>query len=471
MSESTNRHRMQVPWSLALAASRASRSAIRASGRSGGTTLPGRVLTRLRPDAIERLASSLTGGSIIVSSTNGKTTTASMIGSILEADSREILHNRAGSNMHWGIATTLLDSPGQSPGTIGLFEIDEAWVSRLAPVLNPKVVVLGNLFRDQLDRYGELERLAEDWADMVSRLPSDCTLVLCADDPAIASLADSLDPDGEVVFFGMEDESNALAQEAHAFDTSNCRKCGTRYDYARTFLGHLGHYRCPGCGSSRPAEVQIRATRVQLHGFEGSVMDVETPQGEVRVEIGLPGLYNAYNALAAVAVGCSAGIGLSEIRTGIESSPAVFGRSERIRLDDGELSMLLIKNPTGANEVLRTLADEASRSGPLDLWLGLNDRIADGRDVSWIWDADFEVLAQSVGKVTCSGTRAPEMALRLKYAQWPKESIIVDDDLERSLRTAVGESAGRLFAMPTYTAMLEVRGAIAGKGQADDFWV
>lgn len=470
MNEDAGSRRPLIPWSVAIAAAKGARYAIRLSGRSGGTTLPGRVLTKLRPDAIERLAVDLDEGSIIVSSTNGKTTTASMIGSILEADSKELLHNRAGSNMHWGVASTLLDSPQAEPGTIGLFEIDEAWVSKLAPALNPKVVVLGNLFRDQLDRYGELERLTEEWARMVADLPPDCTLVLCADDPSIAGLADSRGSGVEVIFFGMEDPSNELATESHAFDTANCRTCGERYDYERTFVGHLGHYVCPGCGRSRPTEIQVQATRVDLHGFEGSTLTASTPSGEVTVRVGLPGLYNVYNALAAVAAGCAAEIGLPAIAEGIEDARAVFGRSERIRLNDGEFSMLLIKNPTGANEVLRTLADEASRSGPLDLWLGLNDRIADGRDISWIWDADFEVLAQSVGRVTCSGTRAPEMALRLKYAGWPTDAIVVDPNLERSLTAAVGAADGTLYAMPTYTAMLEARGAIAEKGQTSDFW-
>ena len=461
----------RAPWNLSLWTARAARSLIRWSGRSGGTTLPGRVLTELRPDAIEKLSERIPGGSIIVSSTNGKTTTSSMIASILDADSRPALHNKAGSNMHWGVATTLLDAVDLPDEAMGLFEIDEAWVSRLAPALDPKVVVLGNLFRDQLDRYGELERLSDEWAEMVSALPADCTLVLCADDPSIARLADSFGPDRRVVFFGMEDPKNSLSSQSHAFDTSNCRNCGARYEYERTFVGHLGHYRCPNCDSGRPSVVQVRASSVDLHGFEGSTMEIDTPQGQVTVELALPGLYNSYNALAAVAAACALGVEVPQIEEGLEGTTGVFGRSERIHLEGGELSMLLIKNPTGANEVIRTLADEATRSGKLDLWFGLNDGIADGRDISWIWDTDFELLAGCVRSAYCSGSRAPEMALRLKYAGWPTESIAVDHDLERSLTAAVDAAPGILYAMPTYTALLDVRNAMAQKGDTDHFWV
>lgn len=463
--------RVRLPWSVSVAAARAVRALIKASGRSGGTTLPGRILLALRPDAIERLAGSLPDGSIIVSSTNGKTTTAAMIASILECSGREVLHNRAGSNMHWGVATALLDAPRVSTAAIGLFEIDEAWVSRLASHLNPKLVVLGNLFRDQLDRYGELERLSDEWAEMVSALPENCSLVLCADDPSVADLAASRGSGGEPIFFGMEDQTKALTEQSHAFDAKRCRRCGGAYLYERTFIGHLGHYSCSECGHGRPDNVQVVARTVHLDGLAGSRFEFETPSGGASVEISLPGLYNVYNALAAVAAGQALGIPDADIARGLSATAAVFGRSETIELAGGRVSLLLIKNPTGANEVLRTLVDEAGPSGELDLWLGLNDRIADGRDVSWVWDADFELLAGHVRTAVCSGSRAPEMALRLKYAGLPADRIDVDADLENSLIAAVTKAEGTVYALPTYTALLEVRGKIAEKGHADEFWV
>jgi UDP-N-acetylmuramyl tripeptide synthase len=436
----------------------------RRSGRGGGTTLPGRLLVRMAPDAIERLASRLEGGSIVVSSTNGKTTTAAMIAAILRAAGREPVHNRAGSNMHWGVATALLEQTGEE----GLFELDEAWLPRVAPQLRPRLLVLGNLFRDQLDRYGELERLADEWADLVASL--DAGLVLNADDPLIADLGRDreLRRRPEVTYFGIEDESQALPELQHAHDAKHCRRCGAPYAYERAFVGHLGHYTCPNCDADRPTP-DVAATEIELRGISGARMKVTTPEGPIELELPLPGLYNVYNALAAIAAGLRSGVPAETIRTGLESMRAVFGRVETIEVAGKPVSILLIKNPAGANEVLRTLSLESSDGG-LDVWIALNDKIADGRDVSWIWDADFELLSRDVRRVICTGTRASEMALRLKYAGWPDEAIEVIEPIGSSLDDAVTAAPERLFALPTYTALLELRTLLAHRGLAADFW-
>jgi lipid II isoglutaminyl synthase (glutamine-hydrolysing) len=438
----------------------------RRSGRGGGTTLPGRVLVRMAPDAIERLASGLGQASIVVSSTNGKTTTAGMIAGILEAAGRHPVHNRAGSNMHWGVATALLEQSGDE----GLFELDEAWLPRVAPSLRPRLLVLGNLFRDQLDRYGELERLADEWALLVASLEGSCEFALNADDPLIADLGRDreLRRRPGVTYFGIEDTSQALPELQHAHDAKHCRRCGAPYSYERAFVGHLGHYRCPNCHADRPAP-DIAATEIELHGISGSRVRIVTPEGELTVNLPLPGLYNVYNALAAVAAGLRSGVSLDRVREGLESMRAVFGRVETIEVSGKPVSILLIKNPAGANEVLRTLTLESSNGG-IDLWLALNDRIADGRDVSWIWDADFELLAGAVRRVVCAGTRAPEMALRLKYAGWPEEAIEVMGPIEASLDAAVTAAPKRLFALPTYTALLELRTMLTRRGLAADYW-
>jgi lipid II isoglutaminyl synthase (glutamine-hydrolysing) len=438
----------------------------RRSGRGGGTTLPGRLLVRMAPDAIERLAAQLTRGSIVVSSTNGKTTTAGMISGILHADGRAPVHNRAGSNMHWGVATALLEQSGDE----GLFELDEAWLPRVAPQLHPRLLVLGNLFRDQLDRYGELERLADEWAELVARLEGSCGFVLNADDPLIADLGRDKDLRRRpgVTYFGIEDSSQALPELQHAHDAKHCRRCGAPYVYDRAFVGHLGHYTCPNCDADRPIP-DVAATKIELHGISGSRVHITTPEGDLDLELPLPGLYNVYNALAAVTAGLRWGIALDRVRQGLESMRAVFGRVETIEVAEVPVSILLIKNPAGANEVLRTLQLESANGG-IDLWLALNDRIADGRDVSWIWDADFELLADGVRRVVCAGTRAPEMALRLKYAGWPEKSIEVVESIEQSLDEAVTEAPTRLFALPTYTALLELRTLLAHRGLAPDYW-
>jgi UDP-N-acetylmuramyl tripeptide synthase len=420
----------------------------------------------MAPDAIERLAAQLDRGSIVVSSTNGKTTTAGMISGVLRADGRTPIHNRAGSNMHWGVATALLEQSGNE----GLFELDEAWLPRVAPQLRPRLLVLGNLFRDQLDRYGELERLADEWAGLVDRLEGACEFALNADDPLIADLGrdEELRTRQGVTYFGIEDETQALPELQHAHDAKHCRRCGAPYVYDRAFVGHLGHYRCPNCGADRPAP-DVAATKIDLHGISGSQVHITTPEGDLDLRLPLPGLYNVYNALAAITAGLRSGVPLEHIREGLESTRAVFGRVETIEVSGKPVSILLIKNPAGANEVLRTLSLE-SENGGIDLWLALNDRIADGRDVSWIWDADFELLADSVRRVVCAGTRAPEMALRLKYAGWPEDSIKVIDPVASSLDEAVSASPGRLFALPTYTALIELRTLLAQRGLAADYW-
>jgi UDP-N-acetylmuramyl tripeptide synthase len=445
---------------------RAVGAASRASGRGGGTTLPGRVLLRLAPDAIGRLSGGLVHGSTIVSATNGKTTTAGMIAAALAAEGRKPIHNRAGSNMTWGVATALLEQHGEE----GLFEVDEAWLPKVAAQLDPELIVLGNLFRDQLDRYGELERLADEWAELVDARAGDTRFVLNADDPLIADLGRDRDerPRAGVTYFGIDDAGQALPELQHAHDAKHCRRCGHPYSYERAFVGHLGHYSCPNCGARRPVP-DVSATRIELQGMRGSRLTVSTPQGELEMKLPLPGVYNAYNALAAIAACLRLGISLESVRSGLESMQAVFGRTETVEVQGKPVSILLIKNPAGANEVLRTLRLETDGAG-LDLWIALNDGIADGRDVSWVWDADFELLAGAARHVTCAGTRAAEMALRLKYAGLPPESISVDDGIEGSLQSAVGAAGERLFALPTYTALLELRRLLSDKGLAPDFW-
>jgi lipid II isoglutaminyl synthase (glutamine-hydrolysing) len=472
-----------------VAVARAIGAASRASGRGGGTTLPGRALLRLEPRAIARLGARLDGGTTIVSATNGKTTTAGMLAAILAADGRRPVHNRAGSNMTWGVATALLEQRGDE----GLFEVDEAWLPRVAEQLDPSLIVLGNLFRDQLDRYGEIEALAEEWARAVAERSGRTGFVLNADDPLIADLG--RDPEREerregVLYFGIEDPSQALPELQHAFDAKHCRRCGHPYSYERAFVGHLGHYSCPSCGARRPRP-DVAATRIELRGMDGSRSLVRTPEGELRLELPLPGLYNVYNALAALTAGLRLGVAPERIAAALGEMRAAFGRVETIEVAGVGVSILLIKNPAGANEVLRTLRLEAGTVGsgppadrdqPIDLWIALNDRIADGRDVSWVWDADFELLAGAVRRVFCAGTRAAEMALRLKYAGWPTGSIEVEPDIATSLDRAVAaasdfnhsgvgsRSDARLFALPTYTALLELRKLLADRGLAREFW-
>src|SRR3954454_6469302 len=243
---------------LKLAFARMVRALTRALGR-GGTTAPGRALLRIEPGDLELLAPRICDSPVLVSATNGKTTSASMAAAVLERAGRRVVRNTAGSNMHWGVATALLDA-GDSPGELGLFEVDEAWLPSVARALSPRAFLLGNLFRDQLDRYGELELLADRWAELASERAGTSAFVLNADDPLVADLGRGL-PD--VTYFGVEDDSLALPQLQHAADSKHCRRCGPPYVYEAVYLGHMGRYRCPNCGRERPAP-DVAAERVVL---------------------------------------------------------------------------------------------------------------------------------------------------------------------------------------------------------------
>jgi lipid II isoglutaminyl synthase (glutamine-hydrolysing) len=448
------------------AIARAAGALSRASRRGGGTSLPGKLLLRMEPRAIAQLSARLGRGAMVVSATNGKTTTSGMIAGILSEQGLRAVHNRAGANMPGGVATALLErTRAAGPEAIGLFEVDEAWLSEVVGDLDPHTVLLGNLFRDQLDRYGELEVLADEWSALVKAREGTTRFVLNADDPLVADLGRDR---SAITYFGLEDRRHALRQLEHASDAKHCRRCGTAYHYEAAYLGHLGDYRCPNCGNARP-QPDVSAHDVELDGMSGSRFTLRAPTGDVTVSLRLPGLYNVYNALAAAASTLQLGAELDQVKRGLESFAAAFGRAEEIAVGDRRLAILLVKNPAGANEVFRTLATQDGDG--LDLWIVLNDRIADGRDISWIWDADFETLAPHAGRVVCSGTRAEELALRLKYAGVAPDHLEIEAPLERGLDRALRSDGTRtLYALPTYTALLELRDVLSARGHAPPFW-
>jgi UDP-N-acetylmuramyl tripeptide synthase len=456
----------------------------------GATSAPGKLLLRLEPDALGALASRLRQGSVLISATNGKTTTAAMAASILERHGVALVHNQTGANMAGGIASTLLSAArprGRIAGELGLFEVDELWLEPVAAqLLELRAVLLSNLFRDQLDRYGELETIADSWVAALRDGPArEATLVLNADDPLVADLgrdrdeaasdgdgnADDDGHGGRVVYFGVEDDSLALAGMAHAADAKHCRRCGAPYVFDAVYLGHLGRYHCPSCGRKRPSPT-VRASAVRLEGVRGARFRLTVPEGEAEVKLSLPGLYNVYNALAAAALAVALEVALEDVVAGLQTATAAFGRAETVTVDGRETRILLVKNPAGTNEVLRTLVLEPGEHDVLGV---LNDNIADGRDVSWVWDVDYELLAGRVRSVTCAGTRAPELALRLKYAGVDPHRIGVIDDLAQALATAAAdrprpEGGEPLYALPTYTAMLALRELLVRRGEADSSW-
>jgi len=441
-------------------AARAVGSISRAAGRGGGTTLPGKLLWKVDPGTVDALAARLTLGVALVSATNGKTTTAAMAARIL-GEEHKLAWNRAGANLLSGIASALVSERGAE---LGLFEVDEGALPEAAARMRPRVLALSNLFRDQLDRYGELELVAERWREAVASLPVETTLVVNADDPVVAGLADER---ARVLRFGVDDPRHARTALQHAADSKYCIRCGTPYEYAAAYVGHLGDYRCPACEHARPP-LDVAARRIELRGLIASRFRLETPAGAVEIELALPGLYNVYNATAAASLSISLGASLSEVRAGLEAFSAAFGRFERIPTGGKTVVMLLVKNPAGANEVLRTLETGV----PPVLVIALNDAIADGQDVSWIWDVDFEPVLEHAGQVVATGERAAELGLRLAYGGLSEDRLEVEPSLERALDRGLEliDAGTELVVLPTYTAMLALREILTARGLVRPYW-
>lgn len=442
---------MPGPRRTAVLAAATAARASRSLGR-GGTSLPGKVLLRLDPQALTALGEPL-GHVALISATNGKTTTAACVRSILHAAGRSVVANAEGANMSGGITSSLLAQRERLAGADGVIEVDEFWLGQVAGALKPDAILLGNLFRDQLDRYGELDAIAERWGALLPTLPG-TTPVLCADDPLVASTA----PEGrEVVWFGLDDPALARESMDHAADAVHCTACGTTLEYQAVYAGHTGVWSCPGCGRRRPAP-RVRATAISFDGPAGARFTLHDGDKQIAVTLPLPGAYNVANAVGAAALALQLGATLQQCAAGLAGVHAAFGRGERVQVEGRELLLMLVKNPVGANEVLRTLTLAGDE---LDVLAVLNDHLADGRDVSWIWDADVEAAAPAVARIVCSGNRAAEFALRWRYAGVPADRITVIEPIDEALAAVLAGGDGPIVALPTYTAMLELRRLLA----------
>lgn len=431
-----------------------------------GATWPGEIALKFKPDILSSLFGGLRKGIIIVAGTNGKTTTSLMITTILEAQGLSVIHNVSGANLENGIVSSLINKSDWN-GTIsadwGVFEVDEnslpAVVSACQRVNESKqnktqcIIVLLNLFRDQLDRYGEVDTIAEKWEktleslephDRKTRRVIDTTIIANADDPLIAHLG--LHAKHPVLYFGINDKTKYLARMEHATDSIFCLNCGARLHYEGVYFSHIGIWNCPKCGEKRPA-----------------------PDVHMAVSP-LPGLYNRYNTLAAAAVARTLDIKQKTINTALAGFTPAFGRQEKI----GNVTIFLSKNPAGFNESLRTVIELKAKN----ILLALNDRIPDGRDVSWIWDVDFEMIPKNI-TIYVTGDRALDMAVRLKYAQErqkengnPSEilgtrrnTVHVEPNIQHALKRSLGEvpSGETLYILATYSAMLDIRKHLTGK--------
>jgi len=389
-----------------------------------------------------------------------------MISSGLRAANRPSVSNTAGANLLSGVTSALLATTEvERAGSVGLFEVDEAALPAVVKHAPPKVLTLMNLFRDQLDRYGELETLVEIWRQMITGLDPQTALVLNADDPAIASLGADRQ---NVVWFGVNDTSVALAELGHAADSVRCRICTTPLRYSQVTLGHLGRWSCPTGDATRPT-LDVAVTAIATDGLESQTLTITTPAGEITSTLSLPGVHNAYNAAAATATLIALGVEPAAISAGLAATDAAFGRAERVKVQGRDVVLMLAKNPTGANTNIRTAL---THPNPLHVLVMLNDRTADGQDVSWIWDVDYEPLLPRLAQLTVSGDRAWDMALRFRYAGVDDAAMHVHPDPAAAIDAAIDATpAGEtLFVLPTYTSMLDLRAVLTARGLTAAFW-
>lgn len=454
---------------LANAAGKLTRLGLQISGR-GGTALPGLVALTIDPDFIAALASDLAHGVVLVSGTNGKTTTTRMLSDIVRATGWAPTHNRSGSNLERGIAGALLTEStwrGEPSGDIGMFEVDEASLPLVLARISPRVVLVTNLFRDQMDRYFEIDQLARRIGDAIAKLDPRVTLVLNADDPIVAWLGQR--HAGPVIYFGVDDPTVGGRVPQVISDATRCPRCKQPLRYDRVVLAHEGDWSCPSCGLARP-DRDVAATAVALTPVSSEIQlrtAVASAFDPVRVPIA--GLYNAYNALAALAVARALDIALPTAALAIANFRPAFGRLEQVAVDGREMRLILVKNPAGFNAAISALLETGRRPR---LLAALNDRDADGRDVSWIWDADFETLAPAVEHAVVTGVRSRDLANRLKYAGVARERIEVVDAWGSAIDRAIGAApvGGEVVVLATYTAMQALRAELARRGHVAPFW-
>ncbi|MGE5225351.1 MAG: MurT ligase domain-containing protein [Planctomycetaceae bacterium] len=424
--------------------------ASRAAHLGGGSSIPGVLLDVLSPGFAGHRAARLPGGVVLVSGTNGKTTVASMIRSILRATGDATVGNDTGANLHRGIATALLEMPRDARSAV--FEVDEAALPATARELAPRVLVLTNVFRDQMDRFGETERVVGLLGSAAAMLPVEGTVVANADDPALWAAVGERAP----LAFGVTlPEATAGESVAFAREAELCPRCGARLVYDAHTIAHLGVWRCDACGLARPRPAIVGEV-VSVEGLRSVRVRVDDDV----VEVPTGGVHSAYNAVAALAAAQALGL---ERRTAIEALERFqprFGRTERLEVDGRTVWLTLMKNPAGADVLVRAIASDPRMGAVV---LAVNDGLADGRDISWIWDVDVERLVAEGHPFVAAGARADDMAVRVRYAGGEVDAV--RPDLTEAIRGALEATpAGRdPVVLASYTAMLDLRAAFAGR--------
>ena len=416
---------------------------VRSLRLGAASVLPGSIARRIEPRILQLLSQQVKNGVILIAGTNGKTTTALLLCTILERKGFRVTHNSTGANLENGLMTALLESTnllGTLNTDYAILEVDENIVPRVLAPLQPRIILCLNLFRDQLDRYGEVDTISKRWTKVISTLPPETVVIPNADDPTLSNLGQQLPQ--RVLFFGLNEPEHYLEAIPHAVDSIYCPKCGHSLDYKGVYLSHLGDFTCPKCGFTK--------SKPTLESSEWSQI--------------LVGLYNKYNTLAAATAAIELGVDEVTIRDTINTFQAAFGRAEDLVINGKRVRILLSKNPVGTNETIRVVTQSTDKT----TLLVLNDRTPDGTDVSWIWDVDTEKLVERGGTLVVSGDRVYDMALRLRYSQKSLESnlnLIVEEDLRQAIATALEHTPENetLHILPTYSAMLEVREVLTGR--------
>ncbi len=467
---------------LAVSAGKAARSTVRQMGRGNGTAAPGKVALRIYPGMLASLASEIPHGAVLVTGTNGKGTTCRMVAEVMKAGGLAPVLNHEGSNQPTGLATTLLARSGvrghliADHRTIGLFEVDEGSLPEILPEIGtPAALVVTNILRDQLDRYLEIDYLTSRWERALADLPAATTLVLNADDPRVAYLGRDLD--NPRIYYGIDDPSHSRGSSDPTSDSPRCPRCSGALGYDRVFYAHLGHWTCLDCGLTRP-EPAVSASSVDLLG--PTAARIELAMGEARsvVDVPLPGIYNAYNVVAAAAAAQACGLSAG-VLTSIGQVTTGFFRMEKLSMRGRDVYLTLAKNPNGYTEVLRALLGDGK---PKHMLLALNDRAGNQQpDVSWIWDIDFESLTGLTSGVVVSGNRAADLALRLKYAGWTVSDgaapdgapgLAIEPDCIAAFKLALSRTPADqpLWVVSTYLVLWQMREWLRRNGYVGALW-
>jgi lipid II isoglutaminyl synthase (glutamine-hydrolysing) len=460
----------QMRLALALAAGKGSGTAGRLLHVSGGTSLPGAVARRIDPLVLRKVAAASKARKAVVTGSNGKTTTCRMLAALARGAGLSVAQNRSGSNLLQGVTSVAVreaDLRGRMHAQLLLLEVDEATMRRVTPEVTPDMVLVTNIFRDQLDRFGELYSMARMLEAAVEALPADGTAVLNGDDALVASLAPRAR--ARRLYFGLRAEGVGAEAPEHSADTIRCVHCQHPLTYRRAYVSHLGDYECRGCGSRRPP-LDVVVTRVEASPDGGNDVTVETPAGTMQVHVPLPGLHNVYNAAAAIAGAFALGaLEPGSVRSALSGLLPAFGRLEEIKAGGRKAVLSFVKNPTSYNATLRLILQRPGRKHVL---AAHSNTVVDGEDFAWLWDVDLEALVPDLASLVVSGTRAQEVALRMKYAGANLTDIRVIPGRQTALDTALARIPPEepLYILAGYTPMREFRRIMQRRGWVPPFW-